>query len=594
MRKFIGSLSIKNKIYLGVFSLLAALLIVGGISFTSLNVALDGFRTYKSESEKVIQTLNVDESVTDLQRNILFYTYTGHESLILSTNKTIDLVLREISNASALMNSDEERQIVERMNINLERYKETFASVVQEREFREELVKSFDRKAEAINSLLKSKGLSIERQKVAFVVGLSQKNIYRYLQDLDYKLIEVSVKSLDQLLVNKIVRDNKEIKALVKDLRSYALQISQSTRSYLYFVSVVMAREVNEFSYLSEKLRALIVKKAEPIGKKVEKTVGLSQKITISLVLLFAFAGGLFSWGIARNVSVSLTMITNTFMKLSEGNEDLEIPGGRRKDEIGILSKAANVFREKNRESRQLVKKLDTSQKQLQQSNEELSQFAYRTSHDLKAPLISINGLAKVISEDVDDGDLEEVKENALKISQNASKLENLVMDILNLSRADVSVKNHEEINFDEVIKEIMDRLDWLFEENQAKLLVEINHMNSFYSQRTRLTQVVENLISNAVKYSDSEKSEKYVKISTVDRKNNIEIQIEDNGLGIPLEHQGKVFKMFERFHPQVTFGSGLGMSIVKKHIDRMDGEITFESSSEGTRFTILLPNKSA
>ncbi|MBT5471431.1 MAG: PAS domain-containing protein [Nitrospina sp.] len=235
-----------------------------------------------------------------------------------------------------------------------------------------------------------------------------------------------------------------------------------------------------------------------------------------------------------------------------------------------------------------------TEQKRLEEilkrSNDELNQFAYRTSHDLKAPLIRVDSLTHFIEEDLESGNLPEVKENVRRISNQVKKLSTLVGEILHLSQADVENKNYEEIDFNLLLKEIRENLDQIFAAENVDIIFEVSLSKPFLGEKMRIKQVLENLISNGVKYSNPERSNKYVKINVSNENQQIKIVISDNGLGIPKEFQGKIFSMFQRFHPGISFGSGLGMSFVKKHLDYMGGEISFKSSDLGTQFDILLP----
>jgi len=111
--------------------------------------------------------------------------------------------------------------------------------------------------------------------------------------------------------------------------------------------------------------------------------------------------------------------------------------------------------------------------------------------------------------------------------------------------------------------------------------------------EKGRITQILENIVSNGIKYRDSEKGQSYVRIVIRGEDDGIRLLIEDNGIGIPEKHQGEVFTMFKRFSPSHSFGSGLGMAIVKKHIEFLKGNIEFTSSEAGTVFNVYLPLRS-
>ena len=111
-----------------------------------------------------------------------------------------------------------------------------------------------------------------------------------------------------------------------------------------------------------------------------------------------------------------------------------------------------------------------------------------------------------------------------------------------------------------------------------------------FYGDKTRIAQVIENIVSNSIKYMDKNKDTQFVDIDVSDSGTDIQIRITDNGLGIPDKFHNELFTMFKRFHPDVASGSGLGLSIVQKNVDNMGGTIDIASSSAGTTFSIRIP----
>jgi len=226
----------------------------------------------------------------------------------------------------------------------------------------------------------------------------------------------------------------------------------------------------------------------------------------------------------------------------------------------------------------------------LEKRNDELEQFSYRSSHDLKAPLTSSKRLANFVSEDIESGNLSEALKNTTIIHQQMEKLENLVTDILDLAKTDVNQDNIEEIDFESMFRGAIEKLSFLAHDIEVEMVASVELLNRPLGEKARFTQITENLISNALKYCDRNKSEHYVRMKVQEDSKRLFITIEDNGVGIPIEHQDKLFEMFQRFHPTLSSGSGLGLAIVKKHVDRMLGEISCRSSSMGTEFRIELP----
>jgi PAS domain S-box-containing protein len=228
--------------------------------------------------------------------------------------------------------------------------------------------------------------------------------------------------------------------------------------------------------------------------------------------------------------------------------------------------------------------------KDLQESNDEMEEFTYRTSHDLKAPLVNIRGLSDIMNEDLEDGDYEEVSENLKKVGTLSLKLEKLVGEIVEVAKVDREQEKFEAIDIANQLEQIKASLSTLIDEKEVAVQLDLDGVKTVWAQKNLMQRVLENLISNAIKYSDPKKPQRFVKVGVSILNGDTQIEVSDNGLGIPDEYFGEVFGMFKRFHKSSSFGSGLGLYLIKKSIDKINGKISLESSPEGTVFTIILP----
>lgn len=220
----------------------------------------------------------------------------------------------------------------------------------------------------------------------------------------------------------------------------------------------------------------------------------------------------------------------------------------------------------------------------------ELEGFTYRTSHDLKAPLINIRGLSDIIKEDLADSAYEEVSVNIQKVGDLTVRLESLVDDIVETARIDYVNDSPEEVNLVKELVSIKDNLSTLIDDKQVAVQADLDESKTVWVQRRPIQHILENLISNAIKYSDPEKTQRFVKLEVSNSNGNTLIRVSDNGLGIPKKYDGEIFGMFKRFHKSSTFGTGLGLYLVKKNVQKINGEISFQRSPDGSIFTIFLP----
>lgn len=225
---------------------------------------------------------------------------------------------------------------------------------------------------------------------------------------------------------------------------------------------------------------------------------------------------------------------------------------------------------------------------ELTKINSELDRFVYSASHDLRAPLMSVKGLLNMI-------DIDPEKKNAdqyLKlIESSVERLDHFITEIIQYSRnarMDIVPKR---VNFHDIVNESIQSLKYMEDADQVRSDIRITSDEEFYSDAGRLLIIFNNIISNAVRYRARWK-ESFIQIDIVTDANKAEIQFTDNGIGIPEENQGNIFKMFYRAHAE-SKGSGLGLYIVKSTVEKLSGTIRLQSKvGEGTRFHIEIPNR--
>jgi len=169
-------------------------------------------------------------------------------------------------------------------------------------------------------------------------------------------------------------------------------------------------------------------------------------------------------------------------------------------------------------------------------------------------------------------------------------KLELLIRDILSLTETKNYQESPQEINLKEMIGDTFDSINQLAGFDTIDCRISLQHSQPLISQKKRVNMILENLISNAVKYHDPQSSQPYIAIESRVDNNNFILSVSDNGLGIPANQKDKLFKMFNRFHPKVAFGSGLGLYLMKKSAEVLGGDIHYVEQPKGTQFQLVIP----
>lgn len=225
---------------------------------------------------------------------------------------------------------------------------------------------------------------------------------------------------------------------------------------------------------------------------------------------------------------------------------------------------------------------------ELKKTNSELDSFVYSVSHDLRAPLLSLKGIIDLISET--EPLPEEIRDYLKMADTSVTRLDTNIQEILEYSRnARLSVK-HETFNFRTLVEEIFQ--DIQFAAGQPVELVLNFNENDMTTDRRRLKVLMNNVISNAIKYRKKNIPDAYVQIDFKANSDSYEVEVTDNGEGIPDESKPMVFDMFYRAST-TTFGTGLGLYICREIIHKLNGTIEIESGyGTGTSVSFSIPRK--
>ena len=222
-------------------------------------------------------------------------------------------------------------------------------------------------------------------------------------------------------------------------------------------------------------------------------------------------------------------------------------------------------------------------------TNYELDSFVYRASHDIKAPLRSVMGLITLAQLENKDNSVSQYLE---MMNKSVHNLDSFIKDLTLFSRNTRLDLEPRKINFDTILTESIDSLLFMDNADQVEIDINIDKKLKFYSDITRVSTIFNNLISNSLKYHKFDNNNPFIKIWVADNgdKHAI-IEVEDNGLGIDKKYINNIFDMFFRAS-ESSYGSGLGLYIVKTAVSKLNGKISVESElGKGTKFTVLIPN---
>jgi signal transduction histidine kinase len=279
----------------------------------------------------------------------------------------------------------------------------------------------------------------------------------------------------------------------------------------------------------------------------------------------------------------------------------------------GILAASLNFYaiyqynlsrRASDQEIKDYQNKLKIQIEQLNNTNNELEQFAYVASHDLQEPLrkiTSFNDLLQDQYKNVLEGDGKLYLE---RIAYAATRMRKLISDLLEYSRAGKYAADKEQIKLNEIVDEILDDLS--VQIDQKKASVKVDNLPEIIAHHSDWRMVFQNLISNALKFSRTDEIPKLeIRYRVAEKKmisdhvansvpgtNYHHLQVKDNGIGFNTDYANKIFTIFQRLHGKDEYeGTGIGLAICKKIVERYGGTIFATSElGEGSIFHILLP----
>lgn len=312
------------------------------------------------------------------------------------------------------------------------------------------------------------------------------------------------------------------------------------------------------------------------------------RRLALFMGVLMVLALGA-AWLVGRRIARPLRELTAATAAIAAGDysQPVHVSG---RDEVGSLATSFNTMLGRVRDSRHaLEEQVHSRTMELQERNEELEGFGYSISHDLRAPLRAMQGFSQALLEDSGDRLDPMGREYAERIVAGARRMDQLIQDLLAYSRVSRAELRLSAVPLGPLARRVLADLEEPLRARQAGVRVD-DPLPMVLGHPATLSQVLTNLLGNAVKFVPAERTPA-LRVCAETGNGRIRVWVEDNGIGIAAEHQDRIFRVFERLHGEEDYpGTGIGLAIVRKAVERMGGRVGVESApGQGSRFWVEL-----
>lgn len=342
-------------------------------------------------------------------------------------------------------------------------------------------------------------------------------------------------------------------------------------------VNIKGVLEVCSFKHL--KTNDWILGANYPVAEAHEILIKVHQKIMVVTVIGVLFIV-LIVFYLINRLSYPLVLFTRHVETLHEKTGTDRLLEIATRDEIGTLSHAFN----------RMISALDQQQQALQQreqelqvKNSELERFNYTVSHDLKSPVITIKSFSGSIKNDLEISRYDRAGKDLDRICNAADKMSTLLDDLLKLSRVGHVVNAVEEVPMTQLVHGALSSTTGILREADVQVSVQPN-LPTVICDRQRMTEVLQNLIENAVKYR-GDQTEPQIEIGLRNDEGRQVFFVRDNGLGIDPRYHDNIFGLFNRLETNIP-GTGVGLALVKRIVEKHGGHVWVESDGCGTGST--------
>jgi len=640
LAKRFSSLGVKTKISIGFAVVLALHLTIAVMGHYGLRESDRKLARFEALHDETIAVAQFIEDVDALQRRVLLFTQTGHPAHEKSARRLYQSLAKRVTALRALPNQDANSQAqLEDIRGHLALHQDLFNAIVADRGKRKRYVRTeLTTTIASITSFLENlseRQPTIGQQSISeatAAINKAQISVLEFINDPDssqvraYKRDLARGRSMLAALIDP--SENSPVQTdlwqLIASLDQYEtdfLQMVQATRGYLHLVNVVMAGETVEFQRLTDEYQHNKITEATALSNEMLLESRGFQQLNNAISALTILLGILAAGWVARQIAPPLNQVTENLERLAAGEHCDKIPGLERKDEVGKLAAAAQIFKEHTgrievllddanyaNEQAEAARKeaidyamvIESTNKALEDANEAAvsatkakSDFLANMSHEIRTPMTAILGYSEMLRE-ADGNTLSKTqRDDAIDtVHRNGTYLLQLINDILDISKIEANKIDLEHIAFSPhaVVDDVVQLTQHKAEEKEIDLQYawEYPIPKQVTGDPTRFKQILINLVGNAIKFTN----EGQVNLTArwLEATQQLQIDVADSGVGMTAEQARSCFEAFRQADTSTTRkfgGTGLGLSISRQLAQLMGGDVSVQTTKVGAGTTM-------